>query len=108
MRYIKSGNKRKIEIQSQLAIEESKMTKPTIYSKLKIYIACSKAGIWNKVEQWMAEREIDGINMLKAYQEAQQISNNHPLFMDCIGRIQEDLNLENKLIQQLLLDSIAD
>ena len=82
MRYIKSGNKRKIEIQSQLAIEESKMTKPTIYSKLKIYIACSKAGIWNKVEQWMAEREIDGINMLKAYQERDKGLEN--AFRDCL------------------------
>lgn len=51
------------------------------YSKLKLYVVLSKAGLWPRLSEWMETVVTDdGISAKLAFDMANEISDSHPLF----------------------------
>jgi len=53
---------------------------PRRFSKLKVYGTIAQIGAWDAVETWLRGKNINGINGWMAFQLAQEISEDHPMF----------------------------
>lgn len=60
-----------------IAVEEDA---PRTFSKLKLYAALSKAGLWDALVTWLQAQTYDGVNAYTAFTLAQELRDDHPLF----------------------------
>lgn len=80
-----------------------------VYSKLKIYTNLAVLGKWETLVAWMKEQTLEnGINLYTAYEMAQEISDQHPLFNAYLSQIQELLELTDEEMEVLLPRCIMD
>ena len=80
---------------------------PKVYSKLKLYVALSAAGLWGRFEEWMKLQsvEADGVtlNALTAFNIAQDISSDHPLFDAFLAKAIRDLGVDASVAESILV-----
>ena len=50
------------------------------YSKLKLYAALAKAGLWDALEAWLKTQTVEGVNAWTAFSMAQDLTEDHPMF----------------------------
>ncbi|MBR2839304.1 MAG: hypothetical protein IKE55_11000 [Kiritimatiellae bacterium] len=50
------------------------------FSKLKLYAALASAGLWDALETWLKTQTVNGLNAWTAFQLAQELRDDHPLF----------------------------
>ena len=72
------------------------------FSKLKIYGAIAKIGAWDAIHGWLEGKTIDGINGWMAFQLAQEISDDHPLFAPLAAEAKTMLGLTDEQFEELL------
>lgn len=53
---------------------------PRVFSRLKLYGAIAGLGAWDKVKAWLESKELNGMNGWVAFQLAQDLSEDHPLY----------------------------
>lgn len=86
----------------------AKESKPRKFSKLKIYGMISRLGAWDKVENWLASKEIDGVNGWKAFSLAQEVSEDNEMFETLAGEARELLGLGDTEFDELLSDCVME
>lgn len=81
---------------------------PRKFSKLKIYGAiislpeANGVSAWELVKAWLEQKTIEGINGWMAFQLAQEVSEDHPLFVPLAKEAQELLMLTDEQFAALL------
>jgi len=81
---------------------------PRKFSKLKIYGAIAQLGAWEKVETWLKAKTINGINGWMAFQLAQEISEDHPMFAPLAAEAKALLGLTDAQFEALLNQCILE
>ena len=79
---------------------------PHKFSKLSIYLAITKLNAWAKVQSWLDSKTIDGVNGWIAFQLAQEISEDHPLFAPLAQEAKDLLGLNDGKFDEMLNDCI--
>lgn len=81
---------------------------PRKFSKLSIYGAIvslpERNGVtaWEQVKEWLESKTINGVNGWMAFQLAQEISENHPLFVPLASEAKILLGLTDEQFENLL------
>lgn len=79
------------------------------FSKLKIYVTLSNLGKWNEFEDFLKSQNLEnGINLYTAYQMAQNLSQNHPLFDQFVENVRKALKLSDVQMEQILKSCESD
>lgn len=78
------------------------------FSKLKLYGAIAQLGAWDAVKTWLEQKTIDGVNGWMAFQLAQEISEDHQLFMPLAEEIRNILKLDASQFDTLLNSCILE
>lgn len=79
--------------------------KPPKYSKLKLYVALSKAGKWQALKEWLQTQEVDGLNAWEAFSLAQNLSADNEMFNSWLDLAQDALKVDDKTVQYILESS---
>lgn len=82
--------------------EEEERTRPKRYSKLRMYAALAQAGLWQPLTQWLAGQTIDGVNAWTAFQLAQDLTSDHPLFAAYLAQAQAALGVDDATVAAIL------
>ena len=78
------------------------MIQPTRYSKLKIYAALARAGKWNALKSWLETQTVDGVNAYDAFMLAQNLTSDHPLFMQYFTTAKQVLDIDDATADWIL------
>ena len=82
---------------------------PKIYSTMKLYIVLAKLGLWDTLEEWMKTKTLpDGVNLWKAFDRANDLKSDYPLFEDYLEEVKTLLNLTDEQVQEILNASIME
>jgi len=76
------------------------------FSKLSIYGAIAQLGAWDAIKAWLEAKNINGINGWMAFQLAQEISEDHPLFASMAEEARQLLGLTEEQFDALLNECI--
>lgn len=76
------------------------------FSKLSIYGAIAQLGAWDAIKAWLEAKNINGINGWMAFQLAQEISEDHPLFSPMAEEARQLLGLTEEQFDALLNECI--
>lgn len=76
------------------------------FSKLKLYGALVKAGLWDALVAWLQSQSVEGINAYTAFTLAQDISDNHPLFKEYYQAARLALGLSEEQAEAILNESV--
>lgn len=82
--------------------EEEERTRPKRYSKLRLYAALSKAGFWEPLVVWLSGQEVGGVNAWTAFQLAQDLTSDHPLFATYLAAAQSALGVDEETVAAVL------
>lgn len=83
-------------------VDERRSFRPRRFSKLKIYGAVAKIGAWDAVRSWLEGKTVDGINGWTAFQLAQDVSEDHPMFSPLASEAKAMLRLTDEQFDELL------
>ena len=76
------------------------------FSKLKLYVALLKAGLWERLVEYLGtvSIEIEGVevNALVAYNQANELADNHPLFAGMLERVKTALGVPDDVVEAIL------
>ena len=72
------------------------------YSRLKVYVACVRLGIWDKLEAWLKTQTVDGVNAYTAFMLANELAADDPIFMPMLEAAAEALGVGESTIQAVL------
>lgn len=81
---------------------------PRVFSKLKIYGAIARLGAWQTVKAWLESKNVGGLNGWEAFQLAQDVSEDHPLFAPLAEEARRLLGLSAEQFDELLRECILD
>lgn len=81
---------------------------PRVFSKLKIYGSIAKIGAWQTIRSWLESKDVDGINGWEAFQLAQDVSEDHPLFAPLAEEARQLLGLSAEQFDSILDECILD
>ena len=76
--------------------------KPPRYSKLKLYVALSKAGKWQALKEWLQTQEVGGVNAWEAFSLAQDLSADHELFTSWVELAKTALGMDDATVAAIL------
>ena len=83
-------------------VDEDHNFGPRRFSKLKIYGAITKVGAWDAIRSWLEAKTVDGMNGWIAFQLAQDISDDHPMFAALSSEAKLMLGLTDEQFDELL------
>lgn len=72
------------------------------YSRLSLYLACVKAGLWEKLETWLKSQNVNGANAYTAFMLATEIREDDPIFIPMLGSASAALGVDEATIAALL------
>lgn len=72
------------------------------YSKLKLYAALVNAGLWDAFEGWLRGQTIEGVNGYTAFSLAQDLSDDHPLFMPLYSAAKTAIGVSDEEAERIL------
>lgn len=75
------------------------------YSRLSIYLACVKAGLWEKLETWLKSQSVDGANAYIAFMLATEIREDDPIFVPMLENAATALGVDASVVQEVLAAS---
>lgn len=78
------------------------------FSKLKIYGAITQLGAWGQVQSWLETKDVGGLNGWMAFQLAQEISEDHPMFAPLSEDARVMLGLTKEQFDSLLAQCVLD
>jgi hypothetical protein len=82
---------------------------PKIYSTMKLYIALAKLGLWDTLEEWMKTKTLpDGVNLWKAFDRANELKSDYPLFEDYLEEVKTLLNFTDEQVKNIFNASIME
>lgn len=72
------------------------------YSKLRLYAALTKAGLWDGLMEWLSGQTVDGMNAKVAFDLAQELSDAHPLFSSMLEQAKSALGVDDEQADAIL------
>ena len=94
---------------SKVEEESSEQVKFRTFSKLYLYVALAKAGLWEPFKTWLSTQTTeDGINALEAFEKASVLSEGHPLFEQWFSQVKEVLGIGDLEAEQILQYSVVE
>lgn len=72
------------------------------YSKLRLYAALSKEGLWEPLMAWLQQQEVEGMNARTAFDLAQVLSDAHPLFASMLAAAKAALGVDDAAAERIL------
>lgn len=82
--------------------EEEERERPKTYSKLRLYAALVQAGLWDALRAWLETQTIEGVNAWTAFQLAQDLTSDHPLFSQFLAAAQSALGVDDATVAAIL------
>jgi len=82
-----------------------RMIQPTVprkFSRLKLYGAIAQLGAWPQIQSWLEAKTIGGVNGWMAFQLAQEVSEDHPMFAPLANEAKALLGLSDEQFESLL------
>lgn len=81
---------------------------PRTFSKLKLYAALASANLWDPLMAWLAEQTYNGMNAKVAFELAQDLTEDHPLFAQWLAAVKAALNVGDEQAEAILAAAVAD
>lgn len=75
------------------------------YSRLAVYAACVRLGIWDKMEAWLKSHTVNGLNAYTAFMLANELRADHELFIPMLNAAKAALGVDDATIQAVLAAS---
>lgn len=72
------------------------------YSRLSLYLACVKAGLWDRLETWLKSQNVNGANAYTAFMLATEIREDDPIFIPMLENASAALGVDEATIAALL------
>ena len=72
------------------------------YSRLKVYVACVKMGLWEKLEAWLKTQDVNGVNAYTAFMLANELTADNELFIPMMQAAKTALGVDDATIQAVL------
>lgn len=72
------------------------------YSRLRVYVACVRLGLWDKLESWLKTQTVDGVNAYTAFMLATELTADNELFIPMLNAAAAALGVDNATIQAVL------
>lgn len=82
--------------------EEEKAARPKRYSKLRLYAAIAQTGFWEPLVVWLSSQTVDGVNAWTAFQLAQDLTSDHPLFATFLAQSQSAIGVDDSTVAAIL------
>ena len=79
-----------------------------IFSKLKLYAALARAGLWDALKSWLEVQTVEGVNAYTAFTLAQELRSDHPLFSEWFAAAKTALNVDDATALAILSAAEAD
>ena len=80
-------------------------TRPKRYSKLGLYAALAKAGLWERLMEWLAGQTVGGMNAKTSFDLANELSDDHPLFATMLEEAKSALGITNEQAKAILAEA---
>ena len=80
-------------------------TKPKRYSKLRLYAVLTKAGLWERLMEWLVGQTVEGMNAKTSFDLANELSDDHPLFAPMLEAAKSALGVTNEQVKAILAES---
>lgn len=81
---------------------------PRKFSKLKLYAALTRAGLWDELVGWMETVDAGGINAYTAFMLANELSEEHPMFAEYLALAQTKLGVDDSTLESILSASMME
>ena len=78
------------------------------FSKLKLYVALSRAQLWDQFESWLKTQTIRGVNAYTAFTLAQDLNDQNELFNQVVESAKIALGVSDEDVQEILEASVID
>lgn len=75
------------------------------FSKLKLYAAAAKAGLWDRLVEWLSNQTVEGVNAKVAFDMANELAEDNPLFEQWLSKAQDALGLSTEVVDNILANS---
>lgn len=75
---------------------------PRMFSKLKLYAALARAGLWDGLKAWLESQTVDGVNAYVAFSLAQELRDDHPLFAAWYSAAKAQLGVTDAQAEEIL------
>lgn len=82
---------------------------PRIISKFKLYMTLQPLGLYEMLEDFLKETTTpEGINAFKAYEIANELSEENPIFFNMLSQVSEALGVDKEQTEEILNNCIAE
>lgn len=72
------------------------------FSKLALFVALSKMGVWESVETWLKDQTVEGVNAYTAFMLAQELDESNPFFSTAFAAAKSLLGVTEAQAEELL------
>ena len=76
------------------------------YSRLAVYAACVRLGIWDRLESWLKSQTVNGLNAYTAFLLANELRADNELFIPMLEAAKAALGVDDATVKAIL-DSSA-
>ena len=76
------------------------------YSRLDVYAACVRLGIWDRMEAWLKSQTVNGLNAYTAFLLANELRADNELFIPMLEAAKAALGVDDATVKAIL-DSSA-
>lgn len=87
---------------AQYRFEDAPPPPPRRFSKLRLYAALSKAGLWDALKSWLEAQTYEGMNAWEAFSLAQELTEDHPMFAEWFSAAKAALGVDDATAEELL------
>lgn len=78
------------------------------FSKLKIYGAIAQLGAWDKVKEWLEQKDVGGMNGWTAFTLAQEVSESHEMFATLAEEARKLLGMTQEQFDAMLDECVLE
>ena len=75
------------------------------FSKFKLFLALSQAGLWESFEEWLKGQSVLGMNAYTAFSIANDLTNENSLFLSLLAAVKKDLGVTDDQANAILAAS---
>ena len=81
---------------------------PRTFSKLKLYAALARAGLWDALKSWLEVQTVEGVNAYTAFTLAQDLSEGNAMFGAWFSAAKTALGVTDEQAEEILAQCVAE
>ena len=78
------------------------------YSRLKLYVALTSAGLWDRLMEFLDGVTVEGMNARVAFDLANELNDTHPMFASMLAQVQTALGVSDEQVAAILAEAEVD